>query len=464
MLQKAISTDVAEGREGRMLQMGWVWRSALAIFILAGSTGAFYRLALTYGWTAGFDLVNIRHAHSHLMYFGWVTPALFALMARRLAVLTGDPLKRRMHWILGGCFAAALLSYPLFLLLGYTPVAIGSKRIPIAVIGSTFNMGVWYAFVLWYIRASKRAARTHGRLLWDVAVTFLMLATLGAGGLALLKPFGIHSDILTSALTHVFLDFFSEGWFVLGVLGLAYHTMLDGGRKDGYWSIYPLCLGLPLTFALGMPSFLVPPVLEALARIGGVLVGMGLMANVIPLWRASSASGKWLWRIPLVMLALKASAQMVGGLVSGVWWADFHGARILYLHLMLLGFVSLGLVAAAVHIWGRDLTRCRDWMYTAVVMVLASLVPLSPLWPASLGGRWAYELAASLSFAPVAGAAIMLILTFRRSKGTPEPESLESAWSTSPLDRLFAAMCAAFRRTAFRRIASRSAARRADLR
>lgn len=57
------------------------WFSALGVFVLAGLTGAFMRFGLIYGFPWGLQYANIRHAHSHTMYFGWVTPALMALIA-----------------------------------------------------------------------------------------------------------------------------------------------------------------------------------------------------------------------------------------------------------------------------------------------------------------------------------------------------------------------------------------------
>lgn len=409
MSQHSTMEGVTAVRGSRSLRLEWAWWGALAVFVLAGSTGALYRLGLTYGWTVGLDLTNVRHAHSHLMYFGWVTPLLFVLIARYMRSGMNVVLPAKLNVVIAGCFVAALISYPLFLFFGYNPVALGEKRLPIAVIGSTLNMTAWYAFVVWYIRATRGILRTQGHLLWDVALTFLMLATVGAGGLAMLKPLGIESDVWTSALTHVFLDFFSEGWFVLAVLGLAHLSLLNGGRRGGHWSIYILCLGLPLTFALGMPSILVPAELAIVARAGGILVGAGLLANVALLWPAANGERKWVWRIPLLMLALKATGQVASGILPGIWWSDLRGMRILYLHLMLLGFVSLGLAAAAENSWGRAVTRGIAWKYSAVFAVIASLILLSPLWPPALGGRWTYVTAAWLSFAPVCAAIAIIV-------------------------------------------------------
>ena len=390
----------------------WVWIGALAFFVLAASTGAFYRFAIAYGQTLGFDLVNVRHAHSHVMYFGWVTPLLFALIGGvtvRLRSEKGLYARRdRLPWILVCCFLAAAVAYPLFMMFGYRPVPIGDARIPIAVVGSTLNMAAWYGFVVWYARRIRSLPRTHARALADSSVIFLVLATLGALGLSLLKPLGIDSDAISVGLTHVFLDLFSEGWFVLGLLSVAHHMVLPNYSVRAHWSIYPLVLGIPLTFALGMPSLLVPPALEVVARVGGILVGVGLLANVGLLWTATGTDEKKMWRLPLVLLTLKAAAQTIGSLAPGIWMSDVHGLRILYLHLMLLGFVSLGLIAAATQRWRPESRSARRAMYAAVLFVLVTLVPLSPLWPAAFVGRWSFVLAAWASLGPVMVAVLML--------------------------------------------------------
>ena len=72
-----------------MARLQWAWQGALAFFVLAGLTGVLFRFGVAEGVTFGFNLGYIRHAHSHTMYFGWVTPALMALIASRLPELGG---------------------------------------------------------------------------------------------------------------------------------------------------------------------------------------------------------------------------------------------------------------------------------------------------------------------------------------------------------------------------------------
>lgn len=69
------------------------WRGGLALFVLAGATGAWMRFSFLYGFPAGLVFQNMRHAHSHLMYFGWTTPVIMGLLATRLAARHTSPLE-----------------------------------------------------------------------------------------------------------------------------------------------------------------------------------------------------------------------------------------------------------------------------------------------------------------------------------------------------------------------------------
>jgi hypothetical protein len=70
---------------------------AVAALVLAAWTGVLMRFGMVYGfptWAQNFGAV--RHAHSHLMYFGWVTLALFALIWSDLPRHTGRSLPRQV--------------------------------------------------------------------------------------------------------------------------------------------------------------------------------------------------------------------------------------------------------------------------------------------------------------------------------------------------------------------------------
>ena len=406
----------------------WAWRGALAFFVLAALTGAFFRIAVASGAAYGLDLGNVRHAHSHTMYFGWVTPALMALMAWWLPRL-GAGRVRGIVAVIGAAFAAALLSYLPFLLWGYTRAPIGADGFPVSVIASGLNVFAWYAFVFVYVRA--RRAGPPGTVplpvrLFDLSLWFLVLATLGAWGLPAIQVLGIENPALMTALTHLFLDLFSEGWFVLGVLGLvaaegAQRSAAARKRHDGTaarWGVRLMAAGLPFTFALAMPPSLVPPLFALLAHAGGALVAAGTLLVVAALWPGARGV---LWRFALAALAVKGLAEGAYSVLPGMAWAEHPAFRVLYLHVMLLGFVSVGLVAAARTAWGRAATPGRRAFVLAVADLLVSLVPLTPLWPAAWGGRWTYVLAALLALGPALAALRMLVPRRAARAEAPHP-------------------------------------------
>jgi len=399
-----------------------VWWCALALFLVAAATGAIYRFGTVYGWTAGLSLTNVRHAHSHLMYFGWATPVLMALVWHYLPKDATRPYDRAFRWTVGATFAAAIVAYPLFLLYGYSAVDIGDTRMPIAVVGAALNILGWYGFVGLYALATQGHPRTPALQLWDMALTFLVLATLGAWGLSLLKPLGLHDPLVAKVLTHVFLDLFSEGWVVMGLLGVARAILRPSTSTERSWAFRAIGAGLPFTFTLALPVSVLPPGLWLLGCLGGALVGAGLLVVAFRLARVLPTNhARWLWAVPLALLGLKAAAQLANSVVPGVWWAANHGLRILYLHVMLLGFVSLGFVAAARHTWGRTFTDAARWFYVAVGLLMLSLVPLTTSWPAAWSGLWTHQAAAWTTLPPWIAAAWMLGCGVHTRRRTQNP-------------------------------------------
>ena len=392
----------------------WAWIGALVAFIVAGATGVLFRFGVAYGATGSLNLTNVRHAHSHLMYFGWVTPAMMALIWHQLPDRVTALRRRAIGWVVGSVFLAAAIAYPLFFAFGYSPVAVGDGRMPLAVIGAGLNIFGWYGFLALYAVATRGVPRTRPLQLWDMALTFMGIATLGAWGLSLVKPLGLDDPLWMKALTHVFLDLFSEGWLVLGALGLIWSILGHSESEARSWSLRLIGAGLPFTFLLALPADSLSTGLKLVGCAGGAAVGLGLLMNVGQLIAHLPANQRWLWSFPLMLLGLKAIAQLSNSLVPGVWWASEHGLRVLYLHLMLLGFVSLALVAAARAIWGGITTRGAGLFYGAIAAVLLSLLPLTSWWPMGWQGAWAYQTAAWIALLPVVGAAWMAGAALRK--------------------------------------------------
>ena len=397
------------------------WRTvflsiSLFCLALAASTGVLLRFGLLYGmpsWAQNY--AAIRHAHSHLMYFGWVTLALMALIWEAVGRYAGGAggslprwLPRQVRWQMGATALVALLSYPAFWQNGYGLTQIGPARLPLGAMVSTFNGLTWFWFVALYWRATRGLnPRPLPVQLWDWAILLMLLASLGAAGLVGMVVTDSDNLFLQQLFLHQFLDLFAVGWFNLAVLGLLWAQVEAHSAALPRWlPSMSLALLLAPTFVLGVSPALLPPHLfwlAAAANVGAACLlavhlaqyGRRLAAGAVP-----AARLQWLGLAALAVIVLVAFTL----LVPGVWEANAVGPmRIFYLHDLLLGWVSTILISLiGVQVVGR-----RAWRWTAplwaagvAVMLLALLLfGLAPL-PMLQVAAWASV--------PVAAAAILL--------------------------------------------------------
>lgn len=395
-----------------------LWWLALALFVLAGSTGVLMRFGVTLGFPWGLQFSNLRHAHSHLMYFGWVTPALMALISARLPVFVKRPLPPTIPRTIGLTLIFALLAYVPFLLFGYRSASVGQRSLPLSVMAAGLNVIGWYLFAWHYWRYTRGAVRLLPLRLWDTAVLFMLFASLGGWGLPLLTLLRIENPLWSMAFTHLFLDEFAEGWFVLAVLGLLYARQPQASQHPLAQRSHDLMLiGLPVLFILGIPTHLLNTPLRLIGGLGALLVGLGLWGHLRVLGQSARIN-----RIPLFFLGLKATALLIIILPQAARWAEQAGLRISYLHWLLLGFISLSIMATAQAEWAS--VKGNRLFTAGVIGLILTLLPLTQLWPAAWRGRWVLSAAGWGALLPVLAALVMLgtaVLHHIVSRSHPSP-------------------------------------------
>ena len=393
--------------------LGRLWLGALAAFILAGVTGSLLRWSPLVGMPAGLRWDNVRHAHSHTMYFAWVTPALMALISVHLSALTGQPISKRMARISLVTLILGFLTFPPFLLYGYAPVTVGNARIPVSNIMASLNILAWYAYIVAYRRATRGVDRSLPLHFWDAALAFMVVASLGAWARAALAAMRVQQPFWTEATVMLFLGTFSDGWFVLALLGIA-HALLPRSREAiAAIGRNLMIVGLPVVFLLGVSMQYMPLGLRLIAGIGGMFVAIGTLFNVWALWPATEKHLPW--RMAIFFLGVKAVAQWLATSPAVALWAESVGLRIPYLHVLLLGFVTLGVVAAAAMTWWPQTEIGVRWMVGAVWVMIVSLLLLTGLWPAAWGGQWVLTFAALAALAPVVAGVIILVRAARQT-------------------------------------------------
>src|SRR5690606_10619910 len=178
-------------------------------------TGAALRFAFLFGlpWNLRFD--DLRHAHSHLMFFSWATPVL-VLVAAEATRRAGGRLPGGGVAVLAAL--AGLLAYTPFLLSGYRLMAVAGQELPLKMMASGLNGLVWYLFAALYLVGTWRLTRHPALRLLDGAVVSLLVSSAGAVLLAATGIGGTATPVTTAAFVDLFLTLFADGWFGLGVL------------------------------------------------------------------------------------------------------------------------------------------------------------------------------------------------------------------------------------------------------
>lgn len=386
--------------------------AAAACFVIAAAAGALLRFGLIYGLPYGALHENVRFAHTHLMYFGWVTPALFALIGASLTERTRRPLPRAFHLAIAASLVAGLLSFVPFLLSGYRPTTVLGLSLPLSMIASSLAVLAWYLWGAAYVAATWQLARDLPLLVLDAALLTLLVATTGAWGLAL-AAFSPHAPgALMDALVRFYLDLFSNGWFALALLGLLVAAARP--RIDARLGRVALALLLSGTLVAAFTPLVGGPApLHALARY---LAAYGLLTLAIQLglaaWRRRDQRR---WRHGTIALLLGGKA-----LVDAVLTLDAVAARsdaallgVVLAHAYLLGLVTLALVLLALERWQPR----HGWLFwllaTAVAAMLVAQLPLTLAWPFARGA-WILPLASWSTLAPNAAMIIVIAALWRR--------------------------------------------------
>lgn len=406
------------------VQFSLEWTAALACFVVAGITGTAFRLAAAgFEPLSGLNLGYVRNAHSHLMLFSWATPPLMILMAQRLALKSTQGgaknfRARTFRRIIRAAIMIGVLTFVPFLISGYTSTKIGPISLPLTIIFSTLGMFVWYAFSLAYWRARRGLARDSVWRLWDWANAFLCLSTLGAWARGAFIGMKVTDARLTHGSIQFFVITFSFGWLTLGMLGEFHRRRNTQPGRAADLGTALLAAGIPLIF-ISAQTAQIPSILSACGHLSALAVGVGLSLHLYTL----RESGGIRWRNPsIIALIFVAGAMLISAVPPILNWANTTGLRLIFVHLLLLGVVTMGLL----EVYPRATPiKARGLMPAAILILLATMLPTTGLWPRALYTPWTFYFVALGSTAPWLGGTWILMENYRLSaikEARPSPE------------------------------------------
>lgn len=308
---------------------------------------AFYLVALLLGLAlrfffvhpfGGIDFGHAVHAHSHTLYFGWLGLGLATLAFRRLP---GGRPDRNVRRALGALVLVSAATFVAFLHSGY--------GLP-GIVVSTLALVAWGAIVLLFLRRAKGERGVEIALL-RAGMLYVALASLGACARVAILALGISDPLPGKLAVFAFLHDFAF-FFVFASLALvAWQARLHGAALDERllrlqlrWTVPVAWLTFPLGVQGGTDGWL-----GWTARIATLLLLVPAAIGCRNLWGAARRASGWL-RPALRWLAfwfgLQAAMQAVGALGFADLALQSRHLAILYLHVLLVGFVGQGLAVA----------------------------------------------------------------------------------------------------------------------
>ncbi|MBL0136625.1 MAG: hypothetical protein IPP79_22960 [Chitinophagaceae bacterium] len=298
------------------------------------------------------DQKNLLHGHSHFAFSGWVSMALFTAMAALLQQYTNiNPSKYRRLFILGQIANFGMLfSFPFG---GYTPVSISF---------STLSVIFSYLFAWRYHKDLKTSNLPYIIKLWlRAALFFYVISSLGAFNLAYLMASHTSTQDWYIGSVYFFLHFQYNGWFLFALMGLLMHQLIKWGidipdrvHRSLFYCFFISCIPAFFLSALWMdlPKWIVATaILAVLLHWISYYLFLKLINKAFSsIAKKCSSLTKLLWTVGLIAFTIKLVLQSLSLIPSLSFLAfGFRPIVIGYLHLVLLGMVSLTLIGYLLH-------------------------------------------------------------------------------------------------------------------
>lgn len=303
-------------------------------FFLVSAAGVLLRLKILYSlpWL---NFKFLLHAHSHFAFAGWVSLFLMAALVGRLPLVAAVRYEKLFLGYLLSAYGM-LLSFPFQ---GYGPVSIFFSTISVL-------QSWWFAVKFWR-DARQVFAPALSWILIRWALFFLVISAAGTFSLAWLMANKVNHPDLYFGSIYFYLHFQYNGWFFFAILALLIQLLPDEAQKKLTGSLKGLGLITIPTYFLSTLWMLLPSWLYWISVVAAILQ-MALFLNAVRLLYPAalvsipSRPVRLIWLLALLALVIKFSLQTLSVIPDLSAYAfGFRPVVIGYLHLVLLGFVSL---------------------------------------------------------------------------------------------------------------------------
>ncbi len=292
---------------------------------------------------------NFLHAHYHFAFTGWVTQALMTLMVAYLAYESPGNIHKKYTRLL---LANLLVAYAMLLSFAWGGFSI------VSISSSTFAIIVSYVFAIIYWKDLNRIKTKSVYSYWfKAALVFNVISSFGAFFLSYMMANRISHPNWYLASTYYFLHFQYNGWFFFACMGLLSKRLTVTGISEGFQKkvfIWFAAACGPAYFLsalwLHIPVWVyIIVVFAALAQLfAWIILLKKIIVNKTAFFQGMTMQTKWVLILSGIALSIKLLLQ-AGSTIPYLSKLAFGFRPVVigYLHLVLLGVISLFIIGYA---------------------------------------------------------------------------------------------------------------------
>lgn len=326
-----------------------IWSfTAFTYLFLITLIGVYLRLVFISN-IGGLTFAHLLHSHSHTAMLGWVYSAIYIGIVS--VVLTAQSVNYKKYsiifWFTQFTVICMLFS---FAVKGYSPVSI---------IFSTLHILSSYIFIIYFIRDTRTDyfLQIRNKVSYKfirASLIFLVIATLAPWFLGLLASKGLSGSEIYTQTIYFYLHFLYNGFFTFALLGLWIEEIENRDKysekktKIGYVLLFYSTI---TAYSISLLGFNLNSVIRFIAIASAVLQLVALIFLYQGCYRGiksliyNSAEQKILFWVFIISFVLKLQLQLLSTLsLSGNIAFQTREIPIGYIHLVMLGFISCGLL------------------------------------------------------------------------------------------------------------------------
>lgn len=310
----------------------------------------------------GLNFRHVLHSHSHLALLGWVYQALILLI---IDTYIKKERQTRYRGIFIFNLSVVWAMTPAFIYNGYWWLSIAQSGLQM--IGS-------YVFIRMFLKDAKNE-NTKGIGFIKSSLFFLFLSTLGPWSMGPVMATGGSGSDLYYSLVYFFLHFQYNGFFFFALAGLALyywpgHLNLLAVKRSRLILFYSTLLSFLMSILFSQPPIWV--------FVLSIFSGAGLISGFILYLK--SFTGKVIVNstkrfIILVLISftfIKLFLQFSGSFPApALWVATSRNLVIAYLHFVLIGIISSGVI---IGFYYQNLIRLNRISIAGFLLILSGLL------------------------------------------------------------------------------------------